>query len=224
MLGPEALPYTWQLITLAVHLGRRNTVMPTPFDDASAPAAERWFWLTTYGEVFAGVNSAVVGRSLGALDDILGGKGWTKMAQDVTRQVRPVVSFDFRTARSKACALAMARYQDRGVRDGPAHRALPRGVDAMQLLFPSGRRSQWSHLAIVTPEQGLGALRDTLKRRVAGTRDPHDQEFLQRLGIEPTDAGSRDELLAARRERLTAAERAFVEQELGLGLTWAEGT
>jgi hypothetical protein len=222
VLGPDALPYTWQLITLAVHLGRAGAPgRPARFEDAAIPAAQRWFWLTAYGEVFAGVNSAVVDRSLGALRDMLDGGTWTKMLRDVTRQVRPAASFDFRTARSKARALAMARSQDRGAVEGPAHRALTRGVEAMQLLSPRGRRSEWWRLAIVTPERDLVTMRDALKRRASGRPELGDEETLQRLGIEPTDAGLVEELLAARRDRLMAAERAFVEHELKLGLTWA---
>ena len=219
VLGPESLPYAWQLMTLAVHLGRASAqVNPSTFDDASAPAAQRWFWLTTYGEVFAGVNSAVVDRGLGALRDLLDGKPWSRMERDVTRQVRPVNNFDFRTARSKACALAMARHQDRGDAGGPAHRALTIGVESMQLLTRGGKRSRWWHLVIATPETGVSALREALKRRAAQSAEPGDQEMLDRIGVAPADAGTVEDLLAARRDRLLAAERAFVDE---LGLAWA---
>lgn len=224
VLGPESLPYAWQLITLAVHLGRASAPsMPTPFNEASSPAALRWFWLTTYGEVFAGANSAVFDRTLGALGDMLGGKDWRKMERDVTRQVRPVGSFDFRTARSKACALAMARHQDDGQVDGPAHRTLVRGVDALQLLFRNGRRSRWWHLAIVTPDLPLQLLREALRRRGRGeSPEPGDREALERLGVMEIDTGAVEELLVARRDRLLAAERAFVVDELGLA--WGSGS
>jgi hypothetical protein len=223
VLGTESLPYAWQLITLAVHLGRASAPnAPAPFDAASIPAAQRWFWLTTYGEVFAGANSAVFDRTLAALGDMLLGLHWNKMERDVTRQVRPVAGFDFRTARSKACALAMARHQDGGHVDGPAHRALVRGVDAMQLLFRSGRRSKWWHLAIVTPDQGVLQLREALKLAVAGLRGPEVATVLERLGVEATDGGSLDDLLVARHDHLLAEERKFVD-ELELGLAWAPG-
>jgi hypothetical protein len=219
VLGPEALPYTWQLITLAVYLGRASTLdSPPASDQAFTSAARRWFWITTYGEVFAGANSAVVDRSLHALSDMIAGRDWDSMERDVTRQVRPVNSFDFRTARSKACALAMARYQDLDQVNGPAHQALTTGVDAMQLLYARGKRSQWEHLAIVTPDVGLSGMRDALKRRMSGNPAPGDEEILRRLGVETTDTGLLENLLAARRDRLLAAERTFVDS---LGLTWA---
>ncbi|WP_437719072.1 DUF262 domain-containing protein [Sorangium sp. So ce448] len=221
VLGPESLPYTWQLITLAVHLGRASAhEAPSSFDEAFAPAAERWFWLTTYGEVFAGVNSAVVDRSLSALSDMLGGKPWTRMERDVSRQVRPLDGFDFRTARSKACALSMARIQDAWRLDGPAHQALTKGVESMQLLLPRGKRSRFWHLTIVTPEQSVSQIRDALRRRDRGENpEPGDRELLERLGVEANDTGSLEDLLIIRRDRLLGVERSFVEN---LGLSWAQ--
>lgn len=214
--GPESLPYAWQLITLAVYLGRSDGLAsPGP---SLTDAAQRWFWLTTYGEVFAGGNSAVFERSQGALADMIGGRSWSRMERDVTRQVRPADGFDFRTARSKACALAMARHQDSDNRDGPAHRALTAGAEAMQLLATRGRRSIWWHLAIVTPEHDLSRLREVLRRHERGTPQLEDPHVLKLLGVETADRGALLEILAARRDRLQAAEEQFVSE---LGLSWA---
>ncbi len=218
--GRSALPYSWQVITLAVHLGRTHASgIPSSFDDTTKTAVEKWFWLTTYGEIFSGLNSSVVDRSLAALADLLEGRDWGKMQRDGTWQVRPVASFDFRTARSKACALAMARYQDGGNLEGSAHHALTLGGTSLQLLYAGGKRSQWSDVAIVTPEYGIAAIRAALRRRERNeTPITGDQELLERLGISPTDVGTTDELLAVRRDRLLAAEKEFVAK---LGLTWA---
>ena len=218
--GPESLPYGWQLIALAVHIGRAQAAgVPAPLVRGDAETARGWFWLTTYGEVFAGVNSAVVTRSLTALTDMLAGRSWTQMDRDVSRKVRRAGAFDFRTARSKACALAMAHAQDDGDVDGPAHRALTDGVDAMQLLKPRGLRSEWWRLAIVTPDVTLDELRAMVNRRAVGQATPVDHERLRTLCIEPTDLGDLDQLLVARRTRIDAAERILVE---GLDLVWAQ--
>jgi len=218
--GPECLPYIWQLITLAVHLGRASRAnAPEPFNEGSLPAAQSWFWLTTYGEVFTGVNSAVVDRSLAALQDMIDGKDWSRMDRDVARRVRPVSSFDVRTARSMACALAMARYQDAGKAAGSAHHALTIGAEAMQLLRARGRRSRWWELAIITPEPGLLVLREALRRRERGdVAEPNDETILARIGVEALDKGSIEDLLKARSDRLIAKERDFVDK---LGLEWA---
>lgn len=219
VLGPWALPYAWQIIILAVHLGRTFAeTIPSSFDDAYSEAVGRWFWLTTYGEVFSGLNSSIVDRSLAALQDLIEGKDWSKMSRDVTNEVRPVVSFDFRTARSKASALLMARFQDQGDLHGAAHQSLTTGGGALQLAHARGRRSCWWDLAIVTPEYGVTAIRDALRRRerndVASTED---QTLWERLGIPANATGNIEELLAARRDRLLEAEKEFVTK---LGLAW----
>ena len=216
--GPEALPYAWQLITVAVFLGRTSAL--TPLGEVATAAVHRWFWLTTYGEVFAGGNSAVFDRSILALGKMLEGGSHNAMERDVTRKVRPVGGFDFRSARSKACALAMARYQDRGQLDGPAHRGLATGVEAMQLLVARGQRSTWWHLAIVTPDHGVALLRNALKRCAIGSAEVGDDDVLSWLGVEAGDTGQVVDLLAARRDRLLSAEKKFVCE---LGLEWASG-
>lgn len=219
VVGPETLPYTWQLITLAVHIGRSAASgRPLGFTDSEIPHAQRWFWLTTYGEVFAGINSAVVVRSLRALESMINGGGWEDMSRDVSRQVRALESFDFRTARSKATALAMARLQDQDDRSGPAHRALAIGASSMQVLFPGGKRSRWWHLAIVTEEVGLSLLRDALRRPLRQDNSIDTGKALSVLGLDATDTGNVDRLLNLRQDRLLKAEGEFVGK---LGLIWA---
>jgi hypothetical protein len=151
---------------------------------------------------------------------MLEGGSPSAMERDVTRKVRPVGSFDFRSARSKACALAMARYQDGGHLDGPAHRGLATGVEAMQLLVARGHRSTWWHLAIVTPDHGVALLRNALKRCALASPEVGDDDLLRWLGVEAGDTGQLLDLLAARRDRLLSAEKAFVSE---LGLEWASG-
>jgi len=219
--GPSALPYSWQIIVLSVYLGRTYSgTIPPSFDEAIRAGVARWFWLTTYGEVFSGLNSALVDRTLAALHDLIEGKDWSKMTRDVTPEVRPVASFDYRTARSKACALLMARLQDQGDVHGSAHRALTTGGGALQVLNVRGRRSRWWHLAVVTPEYGVVAMRDALRRRERNEAPSvDDSTLLERLGV-PSDAtGNIEELLAARRDRLLDVEKDFVTK---LGLTWTQ--
>ncbi len=219
ILGPWALPYSWQIIVLAVHLGRTHTeTIPVSFDISVREAVERWFWLTTYGEVFAGLNSSIVDRTLAALQDLIDGKDSSKMTRDGTNEVRPVSSFDFRTARSKACALLMARFQDQGNVHGTAHQALTTGGGALQLVHARGRRSRWWDLAIVTPDHGVSAIRDAIRRRERNEVASADEQMLmERLGFPAGVAGTIEELLSARRDRLLEAEKEFVTK---LGLAW----
>lgn len=216
--GPEALPYSWQLITIAIMLG--DPTIDVAEQDLKT-AIHKWFWLTTYGEVFAGgTKTSIYSRTSLALRNIAAGLGPEAMERDVTKRVRQVERFDFRAARSRACALAMARLQDNGDLEGAAHKALATGVSAMQLLvIKGGQRSNWWHLTIVTSTGRISEIRDAIKRREQGTVDMHDIDLLNSVGITPTASGTASEILETRRNLLIFEEKKFVTQ---LGLEWAD--
>jgi hypothetical protein len=154
-----------------------------------------------------------------ALGDMVKGGSWKAMERDISKKVRPIVRFDFRAARSKAVALAMARYQDNGDLNGAAHRALAAGVSAMGLLQARGMRSNWWHLAVIPEGELVNRYRDALRHREAGNPEPSDNKLLAQIGV-PADAqGSIPDLLAARRDLLKAEERQFVTD---IGLEWAD--
>ncbi|MFH1531422.1 MAG: hypothetical protein ABIK09_11905 [Pseudomonadota bacterium] len=206
--SPMALPYSWQLITLAIRLHE----MELAISEAEHEAIVRWFWLTTYGEVFAGVNSAVYKRSDEALAEMIRGEAHKVMERDMRLKLGEPTRSDFRSVRAKACALAMARHQDGGRLDGPSHRALAdHGAQAMQILFSKGMRSKWQHLAIVTPDLEIGKLRQVLQRRADGASpEPGDEAILRTLAIPENVRGSIDHLLEERRRFLAEKEGGFV--------------
>ncbi|QQZ30663.1 DUF262 domain-containing protein [Thiothrix subterranea] len=214
--GPEALPYSWQLITLAIVLEKEGINTES---ENTKKAVEKWFWLTTYGEVFAGVNSAIYKRSSEALKEMLSGNGYEKMDRDITKKVRPVQKFDFRAVRSKACALLMARQYDDGHLDGEAHKAFATGRTAMQPLSKDGKRSNWWDLAIVPTE--LVKVRDVLRRKEQGSANAEDNDILYRLGmVNTSDANiTINDMLLARKALFLGLEKTFVEE---LGLDWVE--
>ncbi len=216
--GPGILPYAWQLIVLAIEVGRRPLV---EFGAHETRSLERWFWLTTYGGVFAGVNSAVVDRAGKALGDMLQGGGWSAMRRDTTQQIVEPDRFDFRAVRSRGLVLQMARQSDRDDLNGVGHRALAQGASSLRTLEPRLGRSTWYNLVI---EPDLGRLRDlrtALRARGAGhDGGPEDDTLLAGIAVEPGDRGTVDELLEKRRARLLQRERAFVGE---LGLIWSDG-
>lgn len=214
MTGPEVLPYSWQLITLAIWLGSHREDQP---DAKNRDAIRRWLWLTTYGEAFAGVNSAIYDRSLKALGDMIQGGSYEAMDRDLTKKVRPVRSFDFRAARSRAIALAMARHEDGGV-SGKSHQALALGAEAIGVLRPSGRRSEWWNRVVIT-EESVASYRTALKHRAERQSQPGEDELLARIGIGSDAQGNIEDLLIARRRLIEADERQFVRD---LGLEWAD--
>jgi hypothetical protein len=219
--GPEILPYSWQLITMALQLhALYPNKAPSVKDEAQI---EKWFWLTTYGQVFAGVNSSIFSRSSEAFEEMIVQGTWNKMAQDVSREVVEVHRFDFRAARCKACILAMARLQDNDNKEGPAHLALRHGTSAIQVLnSQNGGRSQWWNLAIVASEgkNSIKDYRDALDRVKDGPTAQKDIQLLRAIGIEPSpEKGSSTvkELLEKRCQKIQESERQLV---LGLGLNW----
>lgn len=214
--GPEAMPYSWQLITPAVWLGSQGgDISGRDVQDA----VRRWFWLTTYGEVFGGVNSVIYDRSLRALGEMIQGGSWKAMERDLNKKVRSTVRFDFRAARSKAVALAMARRQDDSDLNGQAHRALAIGVSSMGLLQAKGMRSMWWHLAVIPEGDLVNQYRSALKRRVSGRPEVWDDDLLTKIGVPSGAQGAIEDLLDARRVLLEADERQFV---MDLDLEWAE--
>jgi len=223
--GPEVLPYSWQLITLAVWLGAASRY---PSEKPAFEAIRRWLWLTTYGEVFAGVNSAIYDRSLKALREMIEGGSSQAMDRDLTRKVRPVSTFDFRAARAKAVALAMARYADGGdLSGGAAHCALAAGAEAIGVLQASGRRSDWWNRVIIS-SGSISDYRTALKNRAARSSQPDEAQadatqldedrLLEKIGIARDAEGTIPDLLTARRQRIEAEERQFIGK---LGLDWA---
>lgn len=210
--GHEILPYSWQLIVMAIVLHNQPAISPEQRD-----AIERWFWLTTYGGVFATGNKSVVYRqSKQALLDMLQGKTEAAMERYVRRNVYWIDRFDFRAVRTKACVLAMARFQDQGNRHGAAHKALQQGTDALQVLPPNGKRSTWWHLVIETTEGQVAMV-----RKQANASDWQSQQaMLAGFGIDMATHNT-DILppLEARRDAILQAEADFVTQ---LGFTWVD--
>lgn len=212
--GPRALPYAWQLITLAILLGRRDSGELTLEE---RDGLRSWFWVTTYGEVFAGAPGKYDRAKL-SLDVMLEGADWlqTPMDRDVTRNVEEVKRFDFRAVRSKALSLLLARVYDGG-EDGHAHRSLAAlGTDALSTLRSRSPRSDWYELIITTEPGELQRARDTVKN--AGQLELGEPLALQRYGF-PSSAplDDLDAAIEARRQYLIEYEKTFVES---FGLVW----
>ncbi|XDF35770.1 DUF262 domain-containing protein [Paracidovorax avenae] len=216
--GAEALPYSWQLIVLAIELGDRSN---QELKAKEITQFARWFWLTTYGGVFAGVNSAIVDRAGRALSEMLLGKDETAMQLDIGRRVEEPGRFDFRAARARACLLAIAREQDDGNLNGRTHRALVEGSKAVQTLIPKGGRSIWYNLVIENDYDRLRSLRDALKKKAAGEKGAEESKILAEFSIRPKDKGDVDQLIQHRRMRILSGEKEFVEQ---LGFDWRDSS
>lgn len=220
--GPESLPYSWQLIIFAIIIGEKRAKKTYIDHDANFISNfEKWFWVTTYGEAFAGINSAIYDRTKKALDDMLVGKDFKSMERDITKIVHPVARFDFRSARSKACLLSMARAQDNNDTNGKAHNKLAEGVSSVQLIIPQGKRSNWIHLYINTnPEIKI---KDYLSKIFGINKNLVDDEFINKMlcidGYKNSSVRDVEGITRFRKERLLELEKNFVKK---LGLKWID--
>lgn len=62
ILGPATLPYRYQAILLAEAI--RTAGLDSPLTTKQENDLEYWFWLTTYGEYFAGINYSRLRKAL----------------------------------------------------------------------------------------------------------------------------------------------------------------
>lgn len=215
--GPAALPYSWQLITLAIFIAKENDNFDFSSQDVKN-IVRKWFWLTSYGEVFAGINSATYKRSSEALLDMLKGKGFEAMERDLTRKITATKRFDFRAARSKVCALNMARVFD-GAEAGEAHNILAEGKSAMLVLWPNGKRSNWKDMGVIPNSINLNKVKGAITKKVTNmSLDDTEVSYLSKLGVsdEITYRDAQD-LIQQRANYLLEREKQFVES---LGLEW----
>lgn len=205
--GPEVLPYVWQIIILAIAL---ESLDIRGLSEKQHAAAMRWFWRTTYGAVFQGVNSAIVDRALQALLDTLHGGDDTKMHRDISSPVSRPEKCDFRTMRTRAALLAMAREQDHQDVRGFAHRALTEGTDGVMQLFPAKPRSELGNLHIEHVPELRAEVRSALK---SGNELWGHKGLEMVAGLGDSDAGqSPDEIIKARGDWLWEREQQFIKE------------
>lgn len=123
--GPDLVPYALQIVVLAEAF-RTNPQM----SNALRRLIYDWFWLTTYGELFAGMSGDRVQLALNDMREMIetGRAKWTWKRPYELRPLRP--TFDFRAARAKAFAFRLAAIQDQL----SANRA------GSQILADAGRR------------------------------------------------------------------------------------
>jgi hypothetical protein len=204
----DLVPYALQTVLLA-DVFRQTEV------DARLDLLRDWFWLTTYGEMFAGLSGYRLGIALKALresvrDGILRWSGATPF------RLRPLrATADFRAVRIKALALQLARRQSAATGTDQPYRLLAdhKRMAMVQLV----RRSMLSQDSfsspgnrfLCAPEQ-VAALRQT----ILGAQI---DDQLQAAHVIPADAaaaatdGRWNDFVAARAVALANAENAFVD-------------
>lgn len=164
---PHLVPYRMQIVSLAgVMFDKVKTPTPQQLKD--------WFWLTTYTEAFG--SSAR--QSEDAMEDLrrLATSNkfeWSLKAQPTVRPLREL-RVDFRAARVKALALALAARADGDAPNGAAQLITIHGRDAFcQLPFDLASRGRAGNRFLVAPSEA-----PTLKLKILeGTLTPEEKSM-----------------------------------------------
>lgn len=177
----ELLPSRYQLILLAEAM----RVCPEPSEEVRRHMV-RWFWLTTYENVFRAVTGNRLQRLLQHLRRLA--RGETAQAWGEPREIKPLPlpeRFHFRSARSKVLAMRLASLQPYGLSMQPLPEPLAllarHGADAIIPLFKG--RSESSNRIIVHPQEA-----QEMKKLLLEHPERCSQEMLASHGISPQAA------------------------------------
>jgi hypothetical protein len=228
--GPKTLPYDRQVILLALVL----SVLSEPLLPKVQERLLHWFWFTTYSEAFADAANMGVQDTLEYLHYVALGKH-EPLPSVAPSVVVPITRFDFRSARSRALAVAMSADLHPRRPDGQTLDALrllaERGDDMIAPLFI--RENDSSHdggLATAAPRRAPEnriichpTEANELRRMLTTGIDdcPPEVRWSHAIDDDVVAAwkeGGASAMLRTRRVRLLALERARVER---LGLTYA---
>lgn len=170
--GPAINPYQWLFICAAIELCRHKSLSGSWWNLTEQQAFGDWLRVTAYSGIFgysgksgtyetaSKLLQAYLQGSNDALDSLV-----AQFMKD--RKIGPLKQFDPRTARSRLALLNMAFIQDNGNYSGNSHQALAK-KDSVNLLLPSGPRSQIGNLVITTADTDIGQLRADFKAYLSG--------------------------------------------------------
>jgi hypothetical protein len=222
VMGPAVLPYSLQVVLLADAFRQ----FPSP-DESRQKLLRDWFWMTTYGELFAGISAGRLHHVVVKLKESLERckLSWPGVAQ-FRRRPLPA-RFDMQSARGRALALrlAEARPRDSSGQEIPAPLILAReGARAVVHWFPREQLSiptededyypNPGNCLLVHPEDA-SAVRQLLAKRKApppflhshfidprfNMQPPRDAEFFIYKRMKELDA-LEDDLVAPIRQQL----------------------
>ena len=176
MPSPDLMPYALQTVVLA----EAFRFQPNP-DGKLKQLLHAWFWMTTYGELFAGMSGDRVQIVIADMHKMIGTKEaiWTWKRPFEERPISK--TFDFRAARAKAFAFRLAAFQDQIAPRTGSEILADAGRRSVVQIVPysrlSGARSAFSSAGnrfLVLPAEA-GTLRDAILSRslVSDAREKH---------------------------------------------------
>jgi hypothetical protein len=226
VLGPKTIPYSPQPVLIADAIHNNNGWI----DDEAKSEVERWFWATTYSEIFAGANSSKIRRAQNHLRSIVKGET-SSLLPDISKQVLPVERFDYRWARGRALVLELAELDPKdssGSEIDPYRQLADHGNNATLMLFQSREIGKENNKGpenrfIVKPKDTKN-FRDCIVNKdnprsdewLASHAIPRQAlDHLRSTGNGLTERERKLKFLKVRRERVLELEKERV-QEIGL--------
>lgn len=216
VLGPAILPSSHQLVLLADALSRAED----PEDEALTKSLRTWFWVTSFGEVFSGINATRLRRALEVVRDVVRGEAHPGTAVS-ERKVKSLWRFDFRSTRSRALVLSMVAVWRPRRSDGKlmqassklatlGNRAAPMLVTRRDELDPEYRRGPENR--IIAEPRDVRRLRHLLTHELdvcpAEIRESHG---IDDHGVDAWRSEGLEGLLAERWKAIRRLERRRVE-------------
>lgn len=141
---PDFVPYAFQIIFLSIACETEIN------NEIENDLIENWLWFTTYTEAFSGMSDDKVKRALSDFLKMLTTESptWSNITKDLSLN-EPKDRFDFRSVRSKATLLALARRYGGSSNDGlellgsfgrsTIHQLYTRGVSSAALNSPGNK-------------------------------------------------------------------------------------
>lgn len=209
--GPDALPYAYQLVTLAA-LANRHPEWVT--GQEYHPILERWFWQTSYLEHFTGITGSQIREGIQLLEGSLNEfaskapplESFTVRSE---REIEPFRSYRNATVRTKAFLLFMAQLPSDPEARVRRLEELGRATSQSTPKIYSGQGAQLPENHVIAGTHEINQLRMAIKQRAVTTEMADEyaipREALQKL---PDEAA----FLAARRRWLHEQERDFAQK------------
>jgi hypothetical protein len=202
------LPSRYQLILLADAL----RVCPQPSEEVKRSLI-RWFWLTTYGGAFRAVTGNKLRRIQQYLRDITteGNSHALGPEERVPTYFTLPERFHFRSARSKALSIQLARLGPRDVSGHPIEEPLAllarHGADAVVPLFRG--RLESANRILVRPQEAQ-AMRDLLMHPERCSQELLESHAILGEAVEALQRQDVESFLQKRQDTLGALDRAFI--------------
>jgi hypothetical protein len=206
--GPGALPYTYQLVTLATWAAWDPGIVRSEHYNSNL---RRWFWISTYTEIFSGITGS---RIRDVIDLTFANLEYTirpELYSDMQNSVRPLKALRGSTGRTRAFLLFLAQLPaSQAARERRQERLCASDRSASS-LFPAAGASNPGNRVIAEPDE-LKLIRAAIKERNISS-EMADEYFLPESAQQQLP--DQNAFLAERQKFLIEREKAFLN-EFGL--------